>query len=289
MSTALVPTHTLVPTDSTDQQVIDLWVRSKRNSAHTRATYARAAARLLGAGVTLRTLTFEQLLSFADSLSDLSQGTQKTYLSAVKSLLSFAQKSGYTQFNVGAALELPRPRRTLAERIVDEEAVIRLITLEENLRRRLILRLLYAGGVRVSELCGLRWRDTVASGDAGQITVLGKGDKTRTILLSATTWGELLSFRPAEAAPNAPVFATQSGKAVDRFYVHDITKAAAQRAGLPDGFSPHWLRHAHASHALQRGCGIILVRDTLGHASVETTNQYSHARPDDSSARYLPM
>ena len=64
-------------------------------------------------------------------------------------------------------------------------------------------------------------------------------------------------------------------------------KAAAEHAGLPASVSAHWLRHAHASHSLERGAPIHLVQATLGHASVATTGRYLHARPSDSSARYL--
>jgi len=64
-------------------------------------------------------------------------------------------------------------------------------------------------------------------------------------------------------------------------------KAAAERAGLPASVSAHWLRHAHASHSLERGAPIHFVQATLGHSSVATTGRYLHARPSDSSARYL--
>ena len=69
--------------------------------------------------------------------------------------------------------------------------------------------------------------------------------------------------------------------------VHRIVKAAAARAGLSAAVSAHWLRHAHASHALDRGAPIHLVQATLGHSSVATTGRYLHARPNDSSSRYL--
>ncbi len=67
-----------------------------------------------------------------------------------------------------------------------------------------------------------------------------------------------------------------------------IVKAAAKRAGLPPDVSPHWLRRAHASHALDRGTPISLVQATLGHASIATTDKYLQPRPEDSSARYEP-
>ncbi|HYQ91573.1 MAG TPA: tyrosine-type recombinase/integrase, partial [Candidatus Competibacteraceae bacterium] len=77
--------------------------------------------------------------------------------------------------------------------------------------------------------------------------------------------------------------------ALDRSQVHRIVRAAARRAGLTMPVSPHWLRHAHASHALERGAPIHLVQQTLGHASVATTGVYLHARPGDSSALYLAV
>jgi site-specific recombinase XerD len=66
-------------------------------------------------------------------------------------------------------------------------------------------------------------------------------------------------------------------------------KQAGKRAGLEASVSPHWLRHAHASHALDRGAPIHLVQATLGHASISTTGRYLHARPKESSGRFLPL
>jgi len=74
---------------------------------------------------------------------------------------------------------------------------------------------------------------------------------------------------------------------LDESAVHRVVKAAAERAGLSAEVSAHWLRHAHASHSLNRGAPIHLVQQTLGHASAATTGRYLHARPTDSSARYL--
>jgi integrase/recombinase XerD len=63
---------------------------------------------------------------------------------------------------------------------------------------------------------------------------------------------------------------------------------AVQRANLPREISPHWLRHSHASHSMDRGAPVHVVQQTLGHASLTTTTRYTHARPGDSSAKYLP-
>lgn len=206
----------------------------------------------------------------------------------MKSLLAFAQRAGYLVFNVGAAVRLPAQKNTLAQRILPEADVHRTIALEPDVRNRTLLRLLYASGGRVSEVCGLTWRDCQPNGDAGQVTLYGKGGKTRAVLLSPATWRELQSFR-AGAAEGEPLFVSRRGGAISPRRVREIVTAAARRAGITAHVSPHWLRHAHGSHSLDRGASIATVRDTLGHASIATTNKYVHARPKDSSARYLAV
>ena len=69
--------------------------------------------------------------------------------------------------------------------------------------------------------------------------------------------------------------------------INYIVKATAKRAGVNLAVSAHWLRHAHASHAIDEGAPITLVSQTLGHADLKTTSVYAHARPNDSSSRYL--
>ena len=214
--------------------------------------------------------------------------SQARKLSAVKSLLSFAHRVGYTTFNVGAALRLPKIKNTLAERIVSEAAIGRLLALEPKPRNHALLRLLYAGGLRVSEVVALRWRDLQERHTGGQVTVFGKGGTTRVVVVSAETWRELVALR-GDAGADDPVFRSQKGGALSRQQAWQIVKTAAARAGLPENLSPHWLRHAHASHAMDRGAPIALVQATLGHASVQTTGRYLHARPEESSGRYLPV
>jgi integrase/recombinase XerD len=119
-------------------------------------------------------------------------------------------------------------------------------------------------------------------------TVLGKGGKTRTVLLPGSVWKELQALCWGKR-PGEPVFRSQKGGPLSTSQALRIVKKAARRAGFSERVSPHWLRHAHASHALDRGAPIHLVQATLGHSSVATTGRYLHARPTDSSARYLAL
>ena len=108
--------------------------------------------------------------------------------------MRFASRAGYLPKNVAADLNLPRAENRLAERILAEADVQRMIALETDPRDRVLLLLLYTTGLRVSEACNLRWRNLRARGDAGQLTVCGKGGKTRAVLLPAAMWKDLLTL-----------------------------------------------------------------------------------------------
>jgi integrase/recombinase XerD len=215
--------------------------------------------------------------------------SKRLAVAALKSLFSFASKVGYLRFNVAAAVRSPKCADKLAERILSENRVQRMIALTANSRNQLILRLLYGSGVRVSELCYLKWKHLQENGDSGQITVSGKGTKTRSIVLPLGLWGDLTGFR-GKATDDAPVFPSRkrNGHLVPS-QVWRIVREAARIAGITGNVSPHWLRHCHASHALDRGASITLVQATLGHSTAAVTSRYIHARPSDSSAKYLAV
>lgn len=277
-----------------DALLVSLWLHGRPDT--TRRAYAQDAARFLAfVGKSLPDVTLEDLQGYADSLGDLAPATHGRRLSVVKSMLTFLHRLGRIPFNVGAMVKRPPIKSRLAERILPEADVHRLIALEPDKRNRAMLRLLYAGGLRRAELVGLRWRDLQPRDDAGQVNVYGKGGKTRTVLLPASVWRELMALRGFRAdsarnpGPDAPVFVSRKGGPLDPSQVLRIVQAAAARAGIDAKASPHWLRHAHASHALDRGAPVHLVAATLGHASIATTGKYAHARPSDSSSRYLSV
>ena len=106
------------------------------------------------------------------------------------------------------------------------------------------------------------------------------------VVLPASMWKELVDLH-GEAGHDDPVFRSEKGGPLDRSQVHRVVKRAAARAGLPAAVSCHWLRHGHISHALDCGAPAHLVQQTVGHASLQTTSRYAHARPNESSATYL--
>jgi integrase/recombinase XerD len=271
-----------------DIQLIDLWLSTK-TSAHTRRAYASEAARfLLAVGKPLASVTLGDIqVWIRNGMPQLSPASRNRAITAVKSLFRFAHETGYLRLNPGVAVRTIPSRDGLSERILTEDEASRIIGAAKPGRDRAMLRLLYASGMRVAELCGLEWKhlQTRGPGQGGQVSVFGKGGRTRSILLPDSVWTQLLALR----VEDGPVFTSARRKALDASQVRRIVYAAARKAGMKSQVSPHWMRHAHASHALDRHAPLHLVQATLGHASIATTGRYLHARPTDSSALYLPL
>jgi len=280
-----------VKSSDATERLIAMWLHGL--SPQTQNQYRRTARRFLTfVNKPLHLVSLADIQGWQLSLGSLSSSSQRTALAAIKSLLSFGHKIGVLENNVGNSMRSPKAQDCLNERILSPDEVASMIREEVNQRNRLILLLLYSAGLRVSELCCLKWKDVKQRGESGQVTVLGKGQKTRTVLLPALVWNEIYSIR-GDADASSPVFQSRegddSGQHLDRTQVYRIVASSAKRAGIQGKVSPHWLRHAHASHSLDRGAPIHLVQATLGHSSVATTSRYLHARPSDSSALYLPM
>jgi len=271
----------------TDEQLVPLWLHGK--SVHTQRAYKSDIRQFFKfVNKPLRAVILSDLQNFSDSLDEkeLSAGSKRRVLSSVKSLISFAHKLGYLVFDVSRPLILPACKDTLAERILTENEVHKIIDAENHPRNKLILKLLYISGVRVSELCGLTWKDFKERNDGGQMTVYGKGSKTRVILLPQTIWDELICFRNGDSE-NSPVFRSRKRKgSLHPTTVLRIVKSAALKAGINKAVSPHWMRHAHASIASEKA-PLHVVQASLGHSSIQTTSRYLHVKPNDCSSKYL--
>ena len=278
------------PGNHSDELFIRAWLSGK--SENSKRAYRRLIEdfRSWVHPLALRDLSLHHLLSFLDSWGRRSRSTRALVISALKSCYSFGQKTGFFQVNLAALLPSVQPDSRLTERYLTEDEVRAMIAAAHTPIEEALLRLLYSGGLRVSECVSLNWQDINAreSGEA-QLKIKGKGDKTRVLLVSPATLAALLKIRPKHYREFDPVFTsgrTKKRRLTDRS-IRDIIFRLAIRAGIKKRVSPHWLRHAHASHALDRGAPIHLVQATLGHASVATTGRYLHARPGQSSGGFL--
>lgn len=269
----------------TNTELIDLWLHGKsKNTVDGYRGYAERFFSHVNKHLSDCTLMDFQLWVMTLSSSD---NSKRVAVGSIKSLFSFAKQLGMVSANLGILVKSPKAKNRLAERILTQEEVQLLINSTTNERDHSIVRLLYFAGLQVSELCSLKWRDLKSRGDGGQITVFGKGNKTRTVLVGAGIWREINSLKNY-AKHDDPVFVSGKGGHLCRSMVFHIVKNAAAGAGIEGNVSPHWLRHSHASHSLDRGAPIHLLQKTLGHSSVAITEMYLHARPTDSSGLYLP-
>jgi integrase/recombinase XerD len=277
-----------------DEDLIDLWLNSKP-SENTREAYRRDIDMFLAfiEFKPFQRVTLNDVQAFEQSLERLGQGksTIARRMYAVKSLLTYGHSIGVLAVNAGKPHKPKEESQSLTDRILAESAVMKMIHGYKGSDRNLmILKFLYATGCRVSELCKLTCKQCQETDQGmGRIRFLGKGKKNRTILIRAELWQDLQRYLQGKA-PDAPVFESRNHKAMSRSQINRIVTGAASQAGLSDrNVSPHWFRHAHASHSLQRGANINLVGNSLGHENLNTTRKYLHDDPSDSSGLYLPV
>lgn len=275
----------------TDTRLIELWLHGK--SATTRKAYEGDLAKLFDftGGKPLASVTLSDLQEFSDLLAEAkSPATHARIIAALKSLFSFAHDVGYLQFEVTKPLKVPPRKDNLADKILSVSDVHDMIAAAKRHSGRdgTILKLMYAAGLRSAEATGLKWRDVTDRDDGqGQLTIFGKGGKTRNVLVPASIHREISALRN-DTVQDDPIFRSRKkGGHLDGSQVRRIVSRAGKDAGLEVEVSPHDLRHAHASHSSDSGAPLHLVRATLGHSSIATTGRYLHARPNESSATYL--
>jgi integrase/recombinase XerD len=212
----------------------------------------------------LRAATVEDVRDTLTSMSaGLSVASAHQYVLRIKSLLSYAHALGFTPFNAGATIKARSDAGSrganLAKRIMSEVEVGLLIRAAPSKRDRVLLEVIYAGGLRVSETVALTWADVLPRDDRMQLSILGKGSKVRQVLLPDIVSRSLLSLR-GDAGTNDPVFASRKGGHLTERAVNGMVKRTARKAGINEAVSPHWLRRAHGSHAIDRGASLMWIR-----------------------------
>ena len=211
---------------------------------------------------------------------------------AIRGFYKFAFGDGLIDVDVAAHLDLPRMPRYLPETLTVEE-VERLLEaagsetdeVPARLRDRALLELLYAAGLRVSEALTLDREDLALEG--AFVRVIGKGDKERLVPVGDVALGvleawiqgpraALLALSHVVPARGGPLFVGDRGGRLARQGAWLAVKRAAAAAGLADRVSPHTLRHSFATHLLEGGADLRIVQELLGHASISTTQLYTH-------------
>jgi integrase/recombinase XerD len=283
-----IQTYPKLTNASTDYEVIRLWISQK--SRTTQKTYLMVARQFLNfAGKELSDIKLEDIILWLESyqLRGASQNTINNKLAAIKSLFGFGVKTGYLATNPAALIKTTTAKDALNERLLLESEVKKLIEAAILGRDRCILKLLYVLGLRVSELVGLNWDDFREIDNGVTVVILGKGSKTRTLLIDKQLWREIQQLLKSDKTE--AVFLSRFNNRLDRHAVHRLVKATVEKAGINPHTSAHWLRHAHACHSLKHGAGIELLMKSLGHSSLAVTSRYLHVQPSECTSKFINL
>lgn len=213
--------------------------------------------------------------------SKLSDNSKRRLISVLRGFYKFLMIDGHTTTNPAENLDVPQKGRYLPKFLNQADIELLLdapdVSTEIGLRDRAILELMYASGLRVSEVVTLQIKDIDL--DAGILTCIGKGSKMRRVPIgsSAVEWlkSYLVLRRKKENIEVQNLFVTSSGAAINRQIIFLFIKEYAAKCGLED-VSPHTLRHSFATHLVQNRADIRSVQQMLGHADISTTQIYTH-------------
>ena len=224
------------------------------------------------------------ILSYLARQGTQSARTSARRLSSLRRLFEYLVREGEMGHNPSAGIESPRLGRPLPKSLTEDEveALINAPDVKTNLglRDRSMLEVLYATGVRVSELVGLRLGQVNLR--QGVIRVIGKGNKERLIPLGeeAVHWLEKYQREARQgffkSAVNDVMFPSNRGKEMTRQTFWYAIKRYSIKAGIEKSLSPHVLRHAFATHLLNNGADLRVVQMLLGHSDISTTQIYTH-------------
>lgn len=238
-------------------------------------------------------ITREYLEKFLASLEDheLSTATQSRMISALRSFFGYLVLENFLQENPALLIEMPTKGRHLPDVLSVEEVytIIKSIDLStpNGERDKAILETLYGCGLRVSELTALKISDIFFEEEF--IRVIGKGDKERLVPLGRSASGQLKRYilevrchQKIASGYEDYVFLNRLGKTLSRVSIFNIVKHYTELGGIKKNVSPHSFRHSFASHLIEGGADLRAVQQMLGHASITTTEIYTHV-----SNRYL--
>ena len=219
-----------------------------------------------------------------DSTRRLSTSSVYLEIAALRAFYRFAETEKILPRNVAEHLSLPRRwkrlPKTLREDEIDKLLAAPTAETPKDLCDRAILELAYASGLRLAELCGIRLEQLHL--ESGFLTVVGKGNKERVVPVGRKAVVVLQRYvetaRPKVVTARSPanVFLTQRGSPFARVTMWQRIKKRARLAGIERNVTPHMLRHSFATHLVEYAADLRVVQELLGHASISTTEIYTH-------------
>jgi len=226
----------------------------------------------------------ENLISFLEWMRQSLYAASSIYraLMAIKVFFRFLRKEGVLDKDETLYLDSPKLWQIIPN-ILSEEEIKRLLeapdsSTEIGCRDKAILEVLYASGLRVSELCRLNLHDV----QEGVVRVFGKGSKERLVPIaevSIEAVDRYLSLHRTQQIKDTwgePLFISTKNRRIDRITVWSRIKYYTKKIGITKSISPHSFRHSFATHLLDHGADLRVIQDMLGHADISTTDRYTH-------------
>ena len=215
------------------------------------------------------------------------KSTTARKIASLRTFYRFLHRERIIETNPAAGVSSPKKAKSLPEFLTADEinTVLNGIKIDTpaGYRNRTILELLYASGMRVSELCGLNFEDLNL--EENEIKVYGKGAKERIVLISERAEEFLKNYIKTarflicgekNPAQDAPVFVNKTGYRLQSQSVRHAVKSITENIELPKHISPHVFRHSFATKMLENGADLRIVQELLGHASISNTQIYTH-------------
>ncbi|MDD1673832.1 MAG: tyrosine-type recombinase/integrase [Methanomicrobiales archaeon] len=236
----------------------------------------------LDTDVEVTSVIINDFLSFVSTTQTYKPKTFHRIISTLSSFYRFLYTQGAVATNPLTGIDRPRIKQQEVKYLKHNQ-VLRLLDSIEDLRDKLIVRTIYATGVRVSELCNMNVEDI--DFDEHTIRIRGKGDKIRTVFVDDDTLTDILKLIGNRIV--GPVFIGQQGKNISSRAIQHIFKNYA-----PSGITPHKIRHSYASELYKRSKNLRVVQENLGHTSIKTTEIYLHTDIDERRQvyqQYFPL
>jgi len=244
--------------------------------------------RFLGArGIPLPTVAREAILDYLEAKTDAKLAGSSIFAAAIaiRQFHRFLAERGHMETDPTNGLSLPKFKQRLPEPLSVQDMGSLLDApigpKFHQIRNRAMLELMYATGMRVSELLSLTL--PVINLEACQVRICGKGDKERVIPFGQKAKNAVLSYLAARTQrfPVAPatLFLTHKGQSINRGTFWWELKRMARKAGLQGRITPHQIRHSAATHMLEGGADIRVLQEFMGHSLITTTQRYAHVSP----------
>ncbi len=235
----------------------------------------------------MKEISLKELQSFLKQLNELGfdANSQSRIVSGLRAFWKYLLLEDEVQTNPAELLQLPKLARKLPDTLSVDETIAVIESLDmsrpDGQRNRAMLEVLYSCGLRVSEFVNLKFSNLYL--EAGFIKVVGKGDKERIVPIGAEASKQLSNYLDfvrtqisVKKGEEDIVFLSKFGKGLSRIMIFYIIKEQAAKVGIEKIISPHTFRHSFATHLIEGGADLRTVQEMLGHASITTTEIYTH-------------